>query len=133
VAVAGDTVEMENTQLVINGEVLKTEELYPVTYVDKDSNNKDINIEGKLFVEKNGEVKYEIFLSGRYSSKPFPRNWAGFSKMIVPKNHCFVLGDNRNLSGDSRHFGPVPLATVKGRAEYLYWPAKGWSRIGEMK
>jgi signal peptidase I len=133
VAVAGDTIEMKNNQLIINGEELKRVELYPITYVDKDSNNRDVNVEGELFVEKNGEVRYEIFLTDKYDSKRFPRNLGDFPKTTVPKNYCFVLGDNRSLSMDSRHFGPIPLSTVKGRAEYLYWPAKGWSRIGEMK
>ncbi len=26
----------------------------------------------------------------------------------------------------------IPLATVKGRADYLYWPAKDWSRFGRI-
>ena len=130
VAVAGDTVEMKNNQLIINGETLKREELYTVTYVGKDPNKNDVNVEGKLFVEKNGEARYEIFLTDKYDSKSFPHNWSDFSKRMVPKNHCFVLGDNRNLSVDSRHCGPIPLSTVKGRAESLYWPAKDWSRFG---
>lgn len=33
---------------------------------------------------------------------------------IVPHGHCFLLGDNEWDSTDSRYYGPVPLALVKG-------------------
>ncbi len=40
----------------------------------------------------------------------------------VPKGHVFVLGDNIAESSDSRHFGPVPLESIVGRAYKRYWP-----------
>jgi len=85
-------------------------------------------LEGEVFEETNGKAKYKIFLA-----KPPHDNTSGdFAKITVPEHHCFVLGDNRNLSRDSRHFGPVLLATIKGRADYLYCPAKDWSRFGRI-
>lgn len=33
-----------------------------------------------------------------------------------------VAGDDPGASTDSRHFGPVPPAAVRGRAVYLYHP-----------
>jgi signal peptidase I len=128
VAVAGETVEIRNGELYVNGQRLPRQKL-PQSTLD----NIRIKVGGKpldgdVFVETNGDAKYRIFLAG-----PLHDRMPGdFAKITVPKHHCFVLGDNRNLSQDSRHFGPIPLGTVKGRADYLYWPAKGWSRIGRI-
>lgn len=35
--------------------------------------------------------------------------------LAVPKGFCFVLGDNRAESEDSRHFGPIPLDSIDGK------------------
>ena len=33
----------------------------------------------------------------------------------IPAEHCFVLGDNRAASRDSRHFGLVPKSAIIGK------------------
>ena len=129
IAVAGDTVEMRDGQLYINDEQLKRQKI-----VQSELDGIRIEVDGKplegdVFEETNGDAQYKIFLAG----PPNDQGPTDFAKMTVPEHHCFVLGDNRNLSLDSRHFGPVPLATIKGRADYLYWPAKDWSRFGRIK
>lgn len=35
---------------------------------------------------------------------------------VVPAGAVFVLGDNRPIALDSRDFGPVPIATIRGKA-----------------
>ncbi len=44
------------------------------------------------------------------------------SKVIVPRGHCWLLGDNRSLSRDSRRFGPVPLAFLTGKVIWRLGP-----------
>ena len=73
--------------------------------------------------EENNETKYPIMTEDNKIDN--------MEKTTVPHGHCFVLGDNRANSRDSRHFGPVPLADVKGRVDYIYWPALNWSRFGK--
>ncbi|GAG25978.1 unnamed protein product, partial [marine sediment metagenome] len=129
VAVAGETVEIRNGELYVNDQKLPREKL-PQSTLDNIritiKTNKIEPLEGDVFEETNGDAKYKIFLA----EHKMPGD---FAKMTVPKHHCFVLGDNRNLSKDSRHFGPVLLATIKGRADYLYFPSKDWSRFGRIK
>ena len=120
VAVAGDTVEMKNNELYINDNKLAQEKI-------------SILNNGAVYSEDNGRLKYTIQLT---ESKKKPtsdiKTISDFGPITVPEHHCFVLGDNRNASFDSRNFGCVPLATIIARVDYLYWPAKGWSGFGRI-
>lgn len=42
--------------------------------------------------------------------------------VTVPKDHVFVMGDNRTHSSDSREFGPIPKNSIIGKAFLRYWP-----------
>jgi signal peptidase I len=41
---------------------------------------------------------------------------------IIPKGDFWVMGDHRNISSDSRDFGPVPRPLIYGKAAFVYWP-----------
>lgn len=45
-----------------------------------------------------------------------------FEPLAVPDGHCFVLGDNRSRSCDSREFGCVPLTSIRGTVRARVWP-----------
>lgn len=56
----------------------------------------------------------------------FARRWrADFGPARVPAGSYFCLGDNRDNSNDSRFWGTVPAANVKGRALLVYWSVEG--------
>lgn len=64
-----------------------------------------------------------------------PRDF--FGPIIVPKNHLFMLGDNRDYSSDSRFWGFLPVDGVKGKVSNIYWSWDKenknvrWERIGK--
>lgn len=41
---------------------------------------------------------------------------------LVPEGYYFVMGDHRNNSSDSRHWGLVPKKYIIGRVQLRWWP-----------
>lgn len=59
------------------------------------------------------------------SSKPFTRDFTLYDTIgqeTIPEGYYFVMGDNRPGSGDSRQFGLVPIASIQGEANLVYYP-----------
>jgi signal peptidase I len=46
-------------------------------------------------------------------------NWG---PQVVPEGYYFVMGDHRNNSSDSRHWGFVPKKYIIGRVQLRWWP-----------
>lgn len=59
--------------------------------------------------------------------------------IIVPPNHLFVMGDNRDNSNDSRFWGFVPVENVLGKLKFRYFSMNPethkihLNRIGEIE
>ncbi len=69
--------------------------------------------EGRLYV--NGVAQDEPFIK-EYPIVP------DYPETAVPAGSVWAMGDNRNNSGDSRVFGPVPEDAIVGTAFAIYWP-----------
>jgi len=41
---------------------------------------------------------------------------------IIQQGYYFVMGDHRNNSSDSRHWGPVPKKYIVGKVKVRWWP-----------
>ena len=79
-------------------------------------------------------VGNKIYINGKpfedkYGYYPGLTRKARFGPVTVPKDHLFVMGDNRNHSYDSRYWGFVPLDAVKGKAFIIYWSWPHWKRF----
>ena len=53
-----------------------------------------------------------------------------FLDVVVPDGYVYVLGDNREVSGDSRRFGCIPIDKIEGKAVFRFWPL---NKLGKVK
>ncbi len=98
VGLPGDTVEIRQGQVFVNGE-----ELTPPH---------DIAPRWRILIDEN-EVKPPTSHDDSHSF---------YGPVTLAEDTFFVLGDNLNNSNDSRAFGPAPREFIKGRVWVRYWP-----------
>lgn len=106
VAVPGDTVEMRDDVLYINGVAARYTDLTPASERVGDG----LQVGAVRAVEHiDGSVRHVQFL-------PTVGARRSFGPEVVPADDYFMLGDNRDDSDDSRYIGFVPRRLLIGRA-----------------
>ncbi|CAF9904208.1 MAG: hypothetical protein HETSPECPRED_003428 [Heterodermia speciosa] len=81
-----------------------------------------------------GAVKRVVGMGGDFVLRDTPASLdtphssldSGTMMIQVPEGHCWLIGDNVEASRDSRFYGPVPLAMVKGKVVARIKP---WGRV----
>ncbi len=125
IGVPGDTIELRNNVLVING----VESALQPTLNSKQMLPNGQSVPATLARETLGGVDHAVELIPAIVSR------STFAPIVVPQGMYFVMGDNRDMSNDSRFIGMVPLESFYGRCtavalsldpESGYWPR--WER-----
>jgi signal peptidase I len=130
VAVGGDTIEVRDNQLVINGKPV------PRVHVDEPCEYDDFMEDTGQWDKRSCEA-WDETLDGRTYRVIFDGNAQVMSwpAVTVPARHTFVMGDNRDNSHDSRFWGFVPPDHVKGTAYKVWWSSGPngirWDRHGK--
>jgi signal peptidase I len=143
VGLPGDRIEIRDDRVYVNGQPLPEQRVIAV------ERRKDAPLEVIEEEPRRGDELYKVY----YSPTPVPYDdfFYGVNghSVIVPPNHYFVMGDNRDDSSDSRVWGFVPRDLIIGRAMFVYWsydesaPSSGnpvidflrntrWSRTGTL-
>jgi signal peptidase I len=133
VGMPGDTLYMRDALLYVNG--IPQRQGYGAS-----SEKGDPNETSPLF-DWQHQVELKRSRFGPAPAVPTHDNWG---PLVIPAGRYFMMGDNRYNSKDSRYWGLVPRANVRGRPMFVYysWNADDsdrplpfitdirWSRIG---
>ena len=151
IGLPGDTIELRDGRVVLNGTMLRYEQRPPVLipvdenapcgeaqYHDAQYHSLEIAAaDGKHYCRL--PVVRETLPGGRYydtldleDASPYDN----YGPIRVPPGRVFLMGDNRDRSADSRVSldadglgGPVPWENLGGRAEFITFSLDGTSKI----
>lgn len=125
VGLPGDTIEMRNNHLIING---TPAQYSPLEKTISNSLGSAEVAESRFALESIGQEAHPVMISNR------PSPLRSFGPSQVPKGQYLMLGDNRDNSADSRVFGFVKREFIMGKSpalvislnpEKLYLPRLG--------
>ena len=71
-------------------------------------------VDGRVYVN-------DIPLHDEYVPQEF-RSHDDWGPQVIQQGYYFVMGDHRNNSSDSRHWGPVPKKYIVGKVKVRWWP-----------
>jgi signal peptidase I len=133
VGLPGDTLEMREKVLVLNG--VPQDEPY-ARHSDPIGDQRD---------PKMVEWQLEHLVDRRLTRRTYRPSRDNWGPLVVPDAKFFALGDNRDRSEDSRYWGFLDAEAVKGRPMFVYYSFQGeledllpwltrvrWDRIGEV-
>jgi signal peptidase I len=95
-----------------------------------------VAVEGQTVELKGTKLYVDDELQAEDYAKYF--HGAAFGPYEIPKDHIFVMGDNRDNSADSRVWGPLDKDLILGKAMFIYFSWNGrdhavrFSRIGNI-
>ncbi|HEY7236428.1 MAG TPA: signal peptidase I [Gemmatimonadaceae bacterium] len=113
VGMPGDTLYMRGGLLYVNGLPQRQGFAAATNHVDPS----EANSTSDLFSWQHKiELKNTRF--GSAPETPLHDNWG---PLLIPAAHYFMMGDNRYCSKDSRYWGVVPEANVRGKPLVVYY------------
>jgi signal peptidase I len=71
-------------------------------------------VDGRVYV--NDVPLHDDYIPAEYRSHD---DWG---PQVIPEGYDFVMGDHRNNSSDSRHWGMVPKKYIIGKVQLRWWP-----------
>ncbi len=71
-------------------------------------------VDGRVYVN-------DVPLHDDYVPAEF-RSHDDWGPQVIQQGYYFVMGDHRNNSSDSRHWGPVPKKYIVGKVKVRWWP-----------
>jgi len=71
-------------------------------------------LDGRVYV--NDEPLHDDYVPAEF------RSHDDYGPQVVQQGYYFVMGDHRNNSSDSRHWGPVPKKYIVGKVKVRWWP-----------